>query len=687
VTIAALALLIGVTGQLGITNPLWLQYFRISPSEIGGSANLAFLACIACQLAYVAAELARRSSSLGQLLPRDSLRRVRGWRWILGGALFVASAAHLTRYVNKPQFAALSYGAQLGAAAVFFALNLANVALIFSASPVESLGSIRERLAHADWDRKLPWILAAWTVAASLFLGWIALDQVPHIPDELSYLFQAECFARGVSWGDAPPNPDAFKVYLITSENGRWFAVTPPGWPAVLALGSAIGAPWLINPILGGVAVLLAHALTKRFMGVKAAHLVALLMATSPWLLYLSASYMTHPLSLVLMLGAWWCLARAAGVEAAGFSRPDSAGNGASDIEPAKACGPGAASAPLWSLLGGALLGWLALVRQLDAVLVAGITALGMLGLSGRRQPWLAILAFAAGFFGVASLIFPYNAAMTGDPFSFPINRYLDQLWYPGANRLGFGADVGNPTGGWGDLDPFPGHGLRDVLINTNQNLYATNFELFGWGIGSFFFAALHLFFGKKSRLDALMIFTIVVLLLGYHLYWFSGGPDFGARYWYLMIYPLVVLTVRGIATAVEGLRRGSAGETAPLRMGVVIAVLILITLLVFIPWRAVARYKNYRGFHADYVRLEKNLDPNALVFVKSSAIADFDSAFIRNSPRQSERRPIFAADLGPEANQKLIAAFPSRPVYFVTGRSVGNGPTRVTSGPLSPPR
>jgi hypothetical protein len=118
-----------------------------------------------------------------------------------------------------------------------------------------------------------------------------------------------------------------------------------------------------------------------------------------------------------------------------------------------------------------------------------------------------------------------------------------------------------------------------------------------------------------------------------------------------------------------------------------VISVLVLITLVVFIPWRAVARYKDYRGFHADYVRLEKSLDPNALVFVKSSEIADFDSAFIRNSPRQSERHPIFAADLGAEANQKLIAAFPSRPVYYVTGRSVGDGPTRVVSGPIWPPR
>ena len=215
--------------------------------------------------------------------------------------------------MNKPQFAVLSYSAQLGVTAFFFVINLLNLVLILLAVPVDAVRSIRERFARLNWDRVLPWILAAWTVAASLLLGWVALDQVPHIPDELCYIFQAECLARGIFWGPAPPNPEAFKVYLITSENGRWFATTSPGWPAVLALGYLIGAPWLINPLLGGLAVLLAHALTRRLLGMKAAHLAAFLLSVSPWLLYLSASYMTHPLSLVLMLGVWLCLVKARG--------------------------------------------------------------------------------------------------------------------------------------------------------------------------------------------------------------------------------------------------------------------------------------------------------------------------------------------------------------------------------------
>jgi hypothetical protein len=658
-TVAGLTsiLIIGVMGQLGITDPLWLQHLRISPSESGGFTNLFLLFCVAVQAVCVLGFSTLNTTPLRSLLPGGWRSRIRWHHWLLGGVLFVASAVHLTRYVDKAQFAALSYGAQLFATALLVAIDLLNLVLVFISVPVEAVRAVRERFARLDLERALPWILAAWVLAASLLLGFFALDFVPHIPDELSYVFQAECLARGVLWGKAPPSPESFEVYLVTVAGDRWFATTPPGWPAVLAVGAAVGAPWIVNPLLGALSIPLAHALTRRLLGRKAAHVAAFLLAVSPWLLYLSASYMTHPLSLFLMLAAWLCLAKS----------KDAAG----------AEGGGAARAGLWSLAGGSLLGWLALVRQLDAVLVALVLALWMLGLFGKRMPWTAIAAFGAGFVAVAALILPYNAAMTGDPARFPINAYLDALWYPGANRLGFGADVGNPPGGWGDLDAFPGHGLRDVLVNTNQNLYATNFELFGWCIGSFFFAALHVFFGTKSAIDRLAIFAIAVLLLGYHLYWFSGGPDFGARYWYLMIYPLVLLTVRGLETATAALQRGSAGDTAPERMAVVVAVLTLVTLAVFLPWRAVARYKDYRGFHADYGTLA--LEPRSLVFVKSARRSDFWSAFIRNSPDQTEPRPIFAEDRGDAVNAKMIAAFPDRTVYFVEGRSSTKDRTRVT--------
>ena len=75
-----------------------------------------------------------------------------------------------------------------------------------------------------------------------LFLGWVALDQVPHIPDEVCYVFQAECLARGVLWGTAPPNPAAFQVYLVPAENGRWFVMMLIGGAARAARSTRTGS-------------------------------------------------------------------------------------------------------------------------------------------------------------------------------------------------------------------------------------------------------------------------------------------------------------------------------------------------------------------------------------------------------------------------------------------------------------
>ncbi len=66
--------------------------------------------------------------------------------------------------------------------------------------------------------------------------------------------------------------------------------------------------PWLVNPVLAALSVLLAHAIASRMAGRDQADLVAMMMGASPWLLAMSASLMTHTLTLFLMLLAWWLL-------------------------------------------------------------------------------------------------------------------------------------------------------------------------------------------------------------------------------------------------------------------------------------------------------------------------------------------------------------------------------------------
>src|SRR6185503_6952990 len=115
----------------------------------------------------------------------------------------------------------------------------------------------------------------------------------------------AKCFAHGRLSVPAPPIPEAFQVYLLElTRDGQWYSTPPFGWPAVLAVGEYLGVPWLVNPLIAAATIPMVHALVRRLADRGTANVVALLFAGSPWFLFLGASYMTHPLSLLLLVGA-----------------------------------------------------------------------------------------------------------------------------------------------------------------------------------------------------------------------------------------------------------------------------------------------------------------------------------------------------------------------------------------------
>ena len=270
------------------------------------------------------------------------------------------------------------------------------------------------------------------------------------------------------------------------------------------------------------------------------------------------------------------------------------------------------------------------------------------------------------------------------NPLEFPIQAYLDQLWYPGANRLGFGADVGNTPTRWGNLDPWPGHGLRDVLANTNQNLYNLQFELFGWSLGSLVIAAWYCFRRKLAALERTGLVLLGLLVAGYSLYWFSGGPDFGPRYWFLMLFPVTWLTARGLTALAEDLDQRFPGREAPARLGLAVALLLCVSLGVFASWRITAKYHDYRGFHADFVAMEASGElGRGLIFVRSPSAADYASAFLVMHPALPDDRPIFVRQRSEAEDAAVRAVWPDRPV----GRALGRHETKRGSELAEPPK
>ena len=632
--LVALALIGQACALQLIYAPAWDVYQHyLSWSQVTSTAALPFLLGLIAQTILVfwagAATVRTLSSKIGRILSPFQLA---AFSALLGfGAVVVARGpADLVWEILLTAWVGIVSAFNIALAARSLPFDMAGASAL-SESSLAALAGPRA----AEWlNRHFVLLIAAWTVLLSALLAWLVFEAVPHIPDDISYLFQAKYLASGHWYLPAPPDAASFEVGQVAVDAGKWFGYGFPGWPAILSLGVIAHMPWLVNPLLSGVIVLLLHAVLTRSHNRGTAHAAVALLAVSPWFLFMSASFMTHTVTIV-----WTLLA----ILAVQKERESSRG--------------------YWAALAGLALGALFLTRPLEGLLVGAVVGMWVVGVAGKRFSVRGFIGFVVAGIALASLIFPYSRMLTGSPFIPPQQKWTDLAWYPGADRLGFGPNIGNV--GWGHLDPLPGHGPLDVLINANRNFYMAGVELFGWVFGSLAFVYLAAASRGIKRQDFVFAGIALAIIAGHSLYWFSGGPDIGARYWYQAAVPFVVLTIAGLNTIDERLRRAHVPATNGLRLFVVLACLVAFPNT--ITWRAFGKYHRYRGMSADVRALaQQHSFGTSLVFVRAPDRVDYTSAFILNPPTLSDTGPIYVLELNAQQREKMMRAFPSRPVWVI---------------------
>ncbi|MGE0554582.1 MAG: hypothetical protein AB7R55_14225 [Gemmatimonadales bacterium] len=643
----AAAGLVGFAASLGLVDagPV-VAYQHYLPPWRWGSVPLPaalFGVYAAAVLLGLARWLTRTRPSLG------------GWRVPAVALAFVLTSATLSK---DP----LVFGVELLVAGFVQAVHLGAVALAVLAAPPDLAAAWSrtfDRLfgaGEAPAANRRPtidrfgWAMAAFATVVPAILALVAYELHPHVPDEVCYLLHARYFAAGRLSLPVPEPFAAFDVDLMFAHGGRWYSPVPIGWPAVLAIGVRLGGPWLVNPILNGISTLLIYRLAQDLYDRPTARLGTLLFALSPWNLFLAMSLLTHSVSLAAGL--------AAAVGVAAFRRGRPAG---------------------LLLLAGAGIGMVSLVRPLEGLIVA--LCLGLWALGARpfwRRGVLGATLLAVGAIAAGAITLPYNRALTGESGRFPIMLYTDTLYGPGTNAMGFGPNRGL---GWSGLDPFPGHGAIDVLVNLNLNFFALNVELLGWAIGSIAPLAWLLFVSRKRQSDWWML-AVVGAVVGVHtFYWFSGGPDFGPRYWYLIAAPCALLAARGVLGMAD-----RDGED-PSRRGRVLggaAILMAGSLLVFLPWRAGDKYHRYRGMEPSLRTLaEAGTFGDDVVLVRGRRHPDYAAAAVLNPMAINQGGPVFAWDKSPEVRDSVLRQFAGRRFWLVDGPTVTGDGYRVVRGPV----
>jgi hypothetical protein len=357
------------------------------------------------------------------------------------------------------------------------------------------------------------------SLLAVLVTYWVTdrvFEAIPHIEDEIAYVWQAQAIAGGELTLPSPPEARSFLVPFVVDHEGLRFGKYPLGWPALLAIGIRLGIrPW-VNPLLAGLGVWLTYRLGKKILGETVGLLAAGLTLTSPFFLLNSGSLLSHPFGLVLSAAfalAWL----------------DATTQG-------EAGERGTSFRNLATWTAGLSLGLLALARPFTAVAIGlpfaihGLYFLG-LGDGGTRRRVLAIGLLALG---IGSLNFLWQYAVTGDPL---LNPYT--LWWP-YDQIGFGPGIGRSENG---------HNLRLAWVNTKASLRSGYGDLFGWLSYSWIFLPVGLLAAAvKRNWRALLVSAVIPsLVLLYMAYW-VGAWLFGPRYYYEGLFSMTLLSGLGIA-------------------------------------------------------------------------------------------------------------------------------------------
>ena len=477
----------------------------------------------------------------------------------------------------------------------------------------------------------------------------------PHVPDESQYVFQASYMAAGQLSSNAPAVPEAFAMYMVPFQEERWFGIFSPAWPAMLAIGMKFDAVWLVNPILACICIFLAYKFFLDFYSGRIARIAVILLCCSPWFIFMGMSMMSHMLTLACALGAVLLMKKALTSESVNYA-----------------------------LGSGLVVGILSLVRPYDAVLVAALLGLWtFVSISTLRSRFLKLaMALVIGTVAMGALVFPYNKAVTGQAGVSPPDAYYAKYFSPGANSIGFGPDRGF---GWG-LDAFAGHSPVEAVINAAVNTFLLDTELFGWGIGSLVLITFFIFSRNVRRKDLWAFAVIATIVGGYSLFWYHGGPDFGARYWFLCIIPLIALTVSSIEwLGVEIKETSERGNATSPRALLSVLVLCLASLLSYLPWRVLDKYYHYLGMQPGIVRLSHdNKFGRSLVLIRGDEHPDYQSTWIYNPVNFEGDAPIYAFDKNGQIETELIRAYSDRPIWIVDGPTRANGNYKVVKGPLS---
>ena len=313
--------------------------------------------------------------------------------------------------------------------------------------------------------------------------------------DEIASTIHARYMAAGALAGVLPVVPEAWLIPNTLMVDHGWVSQYPPTHVAFLALFIRIGAPWLVGAIsMGAMAGLVALSLPRLLPGRPAtARMAALLVAVSPFLVFLGGGALSH-----LSAGALGCLVLYSALRA----RDGHAG---------------------WAVLAGAAIGAMVSSRPLIGLILGSLFTLGL---------WIptAISAGADHSTGGPRAPLPWllrRSAATligGAPFAVLLGWFNHRL-FGGATTFGYLAAFGADHGLGFHRDPwgYP-YGIAEALGFTSTDTLAIGVQFLETSIPLTALVGVYLLTAARLPKGASMLLAWALLpVVGNLFYWFHA--------------------------------------------------------------------------------------------------------------------------------------------------------------------
>ncbi len=148
----------------------------------------------------------------------------------------------------------------------------------------------------------------------SALVSRTVFERLPHLEDEVAYLYQARTYAGGNLVIATPEPRRAYWMPFLLDQGGLRFGKYTPGWSMQLAAGVLLGQPWVVNAFYAALTVALVFRLGKEIFNEDVGLIAAALTTFSPMVLLLAGTLMGHTAALfaaTLFLYAYWRVERA----------------------------------------------------------------------------------------------------------------------------------------------------------------------------------------------------------------------------------------------------------------------------------------------------------------------------------------------------------------------------------------